>query len=84
MDAIWRSARKDVASDHLLRYLEIAQKLGAGLIRTILTTHLLVWLTRHASIAAVADQFEAAQVYLGLENYESASFHDFYDVCYSD
>lgn len=69
------------ASDHLLRYLDIAQKLGAGLIRTILTTASPGLVDETASIAAVADRFEAAKVYLGLENYESASFHDFVKVC---
>ncbi len=70
-------------SEHLLHFLEIAKKLGAGFIRTILTTASPGLVEETASIAAVADQYNATGVYLGLENYESASFHDFFNVCKS-
>ncbi len=66
---------------HLLAYLSIAEKLNAGLIRTILTTASPGLAAETANLASVADQFEAAGIYLALENYESASFHEFARIC---
>ena len=67
--------------DHLLRFLQIAQMLGANLVRTIFTSASPGLVEERQQIAQLAEQFAAAQVYLAIENHEAASFLDMASLC---
>lgn len=68
--------------EHLQRFLQIAQSLGARLVRTIFTDASPGLSEERLSVAAIADEYAAAQVTLAIENYEMASFLELQAFCH--
>ncbi len=65
----------------LLRFLEIAAILGAGLVRTIFTQASPELREERQLIRQVADHYAKQQVYLAIENHEASSFLDLQTLC---
>lgn len=67
--------------EHLRRFLQIAESLGAKLIRTIFTNASPGLLDERNHISQIADDFAKKQVTLAIENHEASSFLDLQSLC---
>lgn len=67
--------------EHLYKFLQIAEVLGAQLVRTIFTHASPKLLDERKHIRQVADDFAERQITLAIENHEAASFLDLQVLC---
>ena len=69
------------APDHLLRFLHIAEVLGARLVRTVFSRASSSLSEEQKQISQIADDFAQKQITLAIENHEASSFLDLEDLC---